>query len=530
MTFKKLILSLIPVLAVGALVGCGRPNGPESEATSSEDSPTTETESVETPTESEGPVESETESVETPSETESVETPTEKTKITLWTTLSYQTQIENMIATFEEANKDIEVENVKVSGGYDDLKEQTIAGFPTDNYPDLVLAYPDHVADYLDYNKAADITPYMTHPDYGWTDEEMEDVVPNFLAEGQSYSIEGTFSLPFCKSTEGMFYNADVLIGLNLSGVDATINGGKPLTANYFDNLTWDELFNKLCPALITYNEQADAKSKILDTSGNDWAVIGYDSDDNLFITLAEQYGLPYTDIVEATGKGQALWNTPEMKDLMRTFNHAKNNHYFMTKGTNNNANVNKAFVVNKLLFSIGSTGGVKYQHSEENPFNVNVTKIPQVDHDDFKIINQGPSLAFLKHPGKDGRTDKTRLEAAWKFYKHMAIESNVTTWATATGYMPIRYSSYESEEYLEYSDVSDKEPLSLELLTAKNATYCSEVLDGLFTSPVFKGSSECREQVGGLLKSLLLLTPEEFENQVDSLFETSINNALLKM
>lgn len=518
MTFKKLILSLIPVLAVGALVGCGQTN--ESiDSTSSESPETSETESVETP--------SETESEDTPSESE---TPVEKTKITLWTTLSYQTQIENMVATFEAANESIEVENVKVSGGYDDLKEQTIAGFPTDNYPDLVLAYPDHVADYLDYNKAADITPYMEHPDYGWTEDDFDDVVPNFLSEGQSYSVEGTYSLPFCKSTEGMFYNADILIGLNLAAVDSTINNGKPLTAAYINSLTWDELFNKLCPALIEYNEKADAKAKILDTSGNDWAVVGYDSDDNLFITLAEQYGLPYTDIVETTGKGQALWNTPEMKDLMRTFNHAKNNHYFMTKGTNNDANVNKAFVVNKCLFSIGSTGGVKYQHPEANPFNVNVTRIPQVDHDNFRIINQGPSLAFLKHPGKDGKTDKTRLEAVWKFYKHMAIESNVTMWSTATGYMPTRYSSYESEEYLEYSNVSEKEPLSIELLTAKNATYCGEVLNGLFTSPVFKGSSECREQVGGLLTALLLLTPQEFENQVDSLFETSINNALLKM
>ena len=43
-----------------------------------------------------------------------------------------------------------------------------------------------------------------------------------------------------------MFYNKDVLVGLDLHEIDATINGGNPLTADYFDNITWEELFDKL--------------------------------------------------------------------------------------------------------------------------------------------------------------------------------------------------------------------------------------------------------------------------------------------
>lgn len=498
---KKLILSLLPILAIGALASCAGKPGPESDVDSvPESQPDSESNAV------------------------------EKTNISIWTTLSYQTQLENMIASFEEANPNIHVENVKVSGSYDDLKSQTIQGFPTDNYPDIVLAYPDHVADYLDYNKAANMESYMNNETYGWTEDEIDDIVPSFLSEGSDYSVPGVYSLPFCKSTEAMFYNASVLVGLNLSTVDPTINNGNALTEDYLNNLTWDELFDKLCPAILEYNEGLDEKAKILNqTEDGNWAVIGYDSDDNLFITLAEQYGFAYTEIDETTGKGKALWNTPEMKALLKKFNDAKAKHYFMTKGTLGGY-VNYEFVEGSCLFSVGSTGGVKYQNPESNPFNVNVARIPQANHNNIKLINQGPSLAFLKHPGSDGKTDKARLEAAWKFYKHTAETANVTAWATATGYMPTRYSSYESEAYLEYSNTEDKDMYSLELLTAKNATYCSTVLNNLFASPVFKGSSECRSQVGGLLTALLLLDPAQYDAQVDGLFETSVNQATLKM
>lgn len=506
----KLILTLLPVLAIGALASCagGNPDTGES------------TESVES-TES-------TESVESTESTESVDTP--KTKITIWTTLSYQTELENMINSFMKENPEITIENVKVSGGYNDLKTQTIQGFPTDNYPDIVLAYPDHVADYLDYNKAANMESYINDPEIGWTEEDFEDLVPSLLSQGMDYSVPGVYSLPFCASTEAMYYNADVLVGLNLSTIDPTINGGNALTEDYLNNLTWDELFDKLCPAIMAYNDAADEKKKII-TPADDgsWGIVGYDSDDNFFITLAEQYNYPYTDLDESTGKGKALWNNPEMKALLKKLNDAKDKHYLFTKGTNTK-NVNYKFTPGNCLFSIGSTGGVKYQYPESNPFNVNVARIPQANQSNRKIINQGPSLAFLKHPGADGRTDKARIEASWKFYKHTAKTTNVSTWSTATGYMPTRYSAYETEAYLEYSNIENKDALTLELLTAKNATYCSTVLNYLFTSPVFKGSSECREQVGGLLTACLLLSPAEFDAKVDALFTKSINEALLKM
>ena len=78
---KKLILSLLPILAIGALASCAGKPGPESDDDSVPES-----------------------------QPDSESGETQKTNISIWTTLSYQTQLENMIASFEEANPNIQLE------------------------------------------------------------------------------------------------------------------------------------------------------------------------------------------------------------------------------------------------------------------------------------------------------------------------------------------------------------------------------------------------------------------------------------
>lgn len=444
----------------------------------------------------------------------------EKTTITFWNTFSYETQITNMINAFKEIEPNVEVVNVKQSGSYNDLKDMTVKGFAADNYPDLVVAYPDHVAEYIDYGKAINLDNYMDHKDYGWTVQEKADIVPNYLAEGQQYPIKGTYSLPMAKSTEAMFYNAN-MIGIDLSKYDAIINGGKALSEEYFNNLTWEELFNHLCPALTKYNNDLPEDSKLLKSDQEYHAIFAYDSDDNLFITLAQQYGYDYTALDEATGTGKILFNNPEMKALMKVFNKAYKDGYIMSKGSAGGKYTNEFFTKQNALFAVGSTGGVKYQKSDT--FNVNAAKIPHAEGHDPYVINQGPSVAFLDH------NDANRALATWLFYKFMTNEQNSLTWALDTGYMPIRLSNYSSDAYLEYASTDGKPDLSLELLQAKNAAYVSTVSDDLFTSPVFKGSSAARTQAGSIMTQSLTAANCD-DAFLDDLFKKAVDNVLLEM
>ena len=446
---------------------------------------------------------------------------TEPTEITIWSTYNdtFQTIINNCIDEFKTMEPNVTITNTKQTGSYDQLAKMVVDGFVVDNYPDMVAAYPDAVADFISSAKGLDIDPYMNNPSYGWTEEDFDDIPTAYIEAGQKYSIPGTYSLPASKSTEAMYYNQDVLIGLDLSPIDNTINNGRPLNENYFKDMTWEELFEKLIPALDQYDQNV---SKIIDrTQFADWAWVGYDSDDNLFITLAEQYGYGYTRVNQTTGKGELLFDNDGMKDLMKKFKGYYDNHYFTTKGIIG-TNVNYRSTKDAMLFSIGSTGGVKYQFEASNAHNVGVVAIPHPADGEQAIISQGPDFAFLDH-GSDNRA-----KAIWLFYKLFTGKKYNTSWSINTGYSPIRYSVMESKEYLDYSDASEIEEKTLDRLYALNAKYASSVNDYLFTSPVFKGSGKARTEVGKIFSSCA--NAENLDASIDSIFATAINNTKMSM
>lgn len=487
-----------------------------------------------TTTTSEPPVDPTTTSEPDPTTTTTSEQPVgdyfiqEDTTITFWSTFndSYQTVIQNIAAAFKEIEPNVTVNVVKQSGSYDDIADLVIQGFAVNNYPDMVVSYPDHVANYINYNKALDIEPYMTNDKYGWSDEDFDDVLPNFLEEGESYSIPGVYSLPFAKSTEAMFYNEEVLIGLDLSTIDSTINNGLPLNHDYLNNLTWEELFTKLCPAIVRYN--TEVKQILLETE-NYHAVFGYDSDDNLFITLAKQYGYDYTALDQTTGYGEVLFNNDGMKGLMKKFNSYYHDGYLITKGTSEGGYTNSFFTKRNTLFSVGSTGGYKYQ-ADGADFNVGVANIPHAEGKDRYVINQGPSISILKSTASDANN---KALASWLFYKFLTNTDNSTYWSTETGYMPIRYSVYETDAFMNYADTAGKPNMSTELLGAKTAAFSQVVsaTDELFFSPVFKGSSEARQQVGSVMtQSLLQPEAELTDTWLNGIFEKAVNETLLAM
>lgn len=405
----------------------------------------------------------------------------------------YQSTLQQMVDEFKvlEPNVEINLEDGWLSGNYDTIHTQTINDIKTGEYGDLVIAYADHVADYLDYGKAVKLDPYMDNPEYGFTEDEKDDLVQGFLSEGRSLPIPGTWALPFSKSTEAMYYNKDRLIGLDLSAYDATINDGNPLTETYINSLTWEELFGKLCPAFAKYDKANPTKPLIIQNEKMINSYVGYDSDSNLFITLAEQYGYGYTSMNEY-GEASLDFNNDNMKKEVKVFAEAAKNHYFASAGCVGGSYCSSNFTAQNCLFCIGSTAGVKNQNSSE--FQVGVARIPQAAGKQAKVISQGPSLCILSHGDKD------RELASWLFYKHLTNTANSALWGTTVGYLPVRTSSYTDEVYIDYCDETGKPARSLELLSSLNAQYSSKVSEYVFSTPAFKGSSTARTQVGAVM------------------------------
>lgn len=449
-----------------------------------------------------------------------------KTKISIWSIIGQNNRdtFERAIDSFKEKYPNIEVDNVYQAGNYNQLADKVCDGFTGNNYPDLIQCYPDNVARFIDYGRAVRLDKFIDHSKIGLTAEDKEDYIDTFLEEGKSYATPGTYSMPFCKSTEEMFYNEDVLIGLNLSTVDSTINNGVPLNEKYLSNLTWDELFDKLCPAITEYNNKLPDNEKILKTDLQYNAVFAYDSDDNLFITLAKQYNAPYTSISK-TGKGSVDFNNPEMKKIMKKFKQAYDKKYIITKGSAGGKYTNEFFTGQNTLFSVGSTGGVKYQFSDKNPMNVNATRIPQADLAKPYTISQGPGLAILNH-----NNDVLRQTAAWLLYKELTSAENCVDWTVNTGYTAIRHSVYKNQEYIDTLDVDSKQDKSLDKLMAKSRVAQAGIVKDTFTSPAFKGSSKCRTEVGGLVTRILNSQGADIDAIIDSEFQQAEDNTKLEL
>ena len=424
----------------------------------------------------------------------------------------YLNKLKEIVEDFESTEPHVKVNlsNPLGSGNYAMLENSVVAGYFKGNHPDIVQCYPDNVVKYISRGFALELDKYLDNPQYGIKENGENDYIEAFLKEGANYTVKGTYSLPFCKSTELMYYNADVLLGLNLPG----INDNNPLDEQYLDSLTWEELFDNLCPALKNYNDSLNDNEKILKSSDNS-AFFTYDSDENFFITLANQYGYGYTSIDE-NGHGSIDFDNDGMKTLVKKMKAAKDAGYLQTKGTYHTY-VSSLFQNQQALFTISSTASIIYNYNEDKPFTVGVAHIPYAKGKGYLSINQGPSVCILDH------NNENRALASYLLWRHMTNKTNSLDWALYTGYMGIRKSSYEDQKYKDALVVEDKTDL-YKLLQAENLNKIAEVSSYTFNTSVFKGSSNARTNVGLLLRNCLL--SDGADETIDNLFKESSDEA----
>lgn len=418
--------------------------------------------------------------------------------VEFWHTMGKANQdiLVGMINTFEAQNPGIKIKQSAAAGGYDDLQALILKNVSTGTLPTMAFCYPDHVAEYLSSGGEAgivtDMTSYINDPEIGFKTEEgshqdedgnvvsgKDDFVKTFWEEGSNYTKEGVYSLPFAKSTEALFYNKDVF----------DQNGWKVPT-------TWGEMWD-LC-------------EEIKETYGDDIvAPLGYDSDSNLFISLCEQMGIPYTS---ASGSEHYLFNNDKAKAMVKDLKEKFDAGLFVTKGSNgNNTYTSSKFTAQELLMSIGSTGGTTYNQTKN--FTVGVAEPPAYDLSNKAVISQGPSICFFNGISKNATT--AQLRAAWKFYKFISSAENSTNYAITTGYQPVRTSSYETATYKSFAADTTS-------LMNKVANVSSGMLDSYFNSPVFVGSARARNEVGSLISAVLLGT-----KSVEEAFEAAFSNCV---
>ena len=390
-----------------------------------------------------------------------------KIHVKFWHTMGHENQklLNAMIAEFNKIYPDVKIDHTS-GGDYTALSEKLESAIPAGKAPTMAFCYPDNVADYLSSNVVVDLSSYLEDENLKYTEEDglVSDYQESYWKEGSDYQKPGLFSVPFAKSTEVLFYNKTIFDKYNLEVPT-----------------TWDEMWT-LCRKV---------KEEVMPKESSIEFPLGYDSDANLFITLCEQEGIPYTTNENCTkAEDHILFNNDKAKAMATRIVGYMDEGLFYTKGClPNNAYTSTYFTEGKIIMSIGSTGGTSYQVSEN--FTVAVAPAPATVAGESRYVSQGPSICFFKG------YSQAQSEAAWNFYKFITRANNTAAYSKATGYEPVRLSSYDIPAYQEY--------LQGGTLQAATSKATALVKGRFFTSAVYQGSAAARDAVETIFANMYI-------------------------
>ena len=491
----------------------------------------------------------------------------EKTKIVFWTNI-YDPEddptgevemMDKIVAAFEDKYPNIDVE-YKQSGQYAKIHETIQSNIKNiDNLPNMAVCYPDYVVNYLESGNVLKMDSFMNSTEYGFghdannngaseADTVASDVNEAFLKEGQQYAIQGTYSLPWYKNSEALFYNSDVL--------DEVFGAGK-----YEDKLTnWEGLISlarelmQKTDLVTSWSHKNKEGNYVIDDHNVYWksmkdriptdgsapsnyaTPISYDSIDNLFITFAEMMDVPYTggdtDKDGKITKSEAiLFYNPNTGANTKTVQMIK-----MLKGWYDEGLITTSEMLdtagngdygcwNEYTYNQNSfmyiNGSKNAWYGSYDTFRGKVLSTPVIDdgmlesnpvvdnkNANSKAMSQGANIVFF---------DKgdAQNEAAWLFYKFLTNTANSSTVALQMSSMPVRSSSYGTADFKAATAAKNNFPNEITNVSeddnqAKNYEYLQANVydiyqqydknDQTFVAPVSQFSSSARSAIESMM------------------------------
>lgn len=400
----------------------------------------------------------------------------------------YHTMGQSLLEVFEEYLKDFNAiyPNIKVRpqfvGNYDDVRDTSIQQISSgEQATNLAYCYPDHVAMYNQAKSVISLDNLIVDPTYGLTQEQEEDFIEAYYEEGREFGDGKMYSLPFSKSSEVLYYDATFFEEHELSVPD-----------HWFAQDAND----------TTSMEYVCKKIKEINP---DSTPLGYDSDSNLFITLAAQHGAEYTSSIG----DKFRFDNDINKGFVKKLCDWRDKGYITTKAISGTytsslftALPDANGVNSRCYMCIGSSAGASYQRPEQvgssYRFEVGITVLPQVDAENNPaVIQQGPNICIFND------SDPQKVLASWLVLKYFTTNVEFQAqFSMVSGYSPVINSVYENEVYKNWLDSADGGS-NLQALSVKATQEQSE---WFYTSPAFVGSSKARDQVGSLITACLSL------------------------
>jgi len=393
--------------------------------------------------------------------------PTENVTLTFWHPYTgVQADLLNdFIEDFETLYPNVTINAVYKTST--DINTQIKANATSGELPTLTVGSLYEFAEYKSLGIAKDMLAYINGGKLYLVNDEivtpgvdLTDYVTSYLGENTQLLADHYYSFPFYKTSDVMVVNRTVLkehiTEIRAAGISITDEG----FLSHEEALTYAEL-ELLTDILV------DTNSTNVTTSQCNF-LVNYDSASNLFVNASYQWKAPYTDIASNILVDNAL--TRSMLNYMDSLFQAhtvtlpiqwnqslgtenfKYGNVCMSVISSTNTEINVPSTsdnLGSLKFGIFDTDYVmipQFLDSDETTFTINdITYSGR-----YSTLQNGANIGILS-----GATDSESF-FAWQFIKYLTNTENTTTWAlSTTGYLPVRYSAYETDEFQAFLQIA---------------------------------------------------------------------------
>ena len=359
----------------------------------------------------------------------------EPVEITFWHAMNgdLEKSLTSLTEKFMAENPNIKV-TLQNQSSYKDLQQKITAtvASPKD-LPTMTQAYPDWMFNPIKDNLVTDLTPYIENETLKF--DNYEDILPSFR---EAAKIDGKiYGMPFNKSTEVLWYNKTLL----------------------------DELGLK---APTTYDELVQVAKTIKEKKGI--AGAGFDSLNTYYTTFLKTEGKTFDSSFDVTSEASA--------EALNYYLEGVKEGYFRIAGTDNY--LSGPFGNGTVAMYVGSNAGENFvKQGVGDKFEVAAAPYPT-----SASLQQGTDLYVFSSATAEQKT------AAYMFLKFLTTKENQITWASETGYMPVRQSAIDSEEYKKSGSLI--------------APILSDATKNLYTNPVVSGADAAYREAGTVMETVL--------------------------
>lgn len=322
--------------------------------------------------------------------------------------------------------------NLTNQGGYGDLSTKLLGAIASDTLPDMAQVYDSWIAASLDVVVPLDDFIAMDFDNY-------EDILPGYRAEGSEFGP--TYTIGFNKSVQVFFYNKTKYDELGLTAPT-----------------TWQELH--------------DVTKAYTEATGQ--AAFGYDDLFGMFLQYMLQNDVGY--VVD----GQVAFNNEKGVEAMAFLLDLFANGYARTAGEDRY--LSGPFNNGLVGGYIGSSAGAAYV----KPVDFEYSAAPIPVGVKGAAMQAGTNLAMFTQDG-------LKQAATWEYIKFLTSTESTVYWAMNTGYLPVRQSGFDSEEFQAY------------MANSVVAQACYAQVDNMAFEAAFPGAQEMRTALGAAMEAAIL-------------------------